>query len=101
PSNLRFVAKRILKYVPFLGWYMWLTGMIFVNRSNKTQAVRSLRSAGDRIRAGASMIAFPEGTRSRDGAILPFKKGPFMLALKSRAASDFPRCHRTSRSLQA
>lgn len=84
PANLRFVAKHSLLYVPFIGWYMWATGMIPVNRSDRTRAVASLRRAGDRIRAGANIIIFPEGTRSRDGKILPFKKGPFALALESR-----------------
>jgi 1-acyl-sn-glycerol-3-phosphate acyltransferase len=83
PVNIRFVAKQVLKYVPFLGWYMWLTGMIFVDRSNRTKALRSLALAGARIRGGANILAYPEGTRSRDGAILPFKKGPFVLALEA------------------
>ncbi len=84
PANLRFVGKHSLAYVPFIGWYMWVTGMPFVNRSSRPQAVASLRRAGERIRAGANILAFPEGTRSRDGKILPFKKGPFALALEAR-----------------
>jgi 1-acyl-sn-glycerol-3-phosphate acyltransferase len=84
PANLRFVAKHSLKQVPFIGWYMWFTGMIFVNRKNRTEAVRSLQLAGERIRAGANILAYPEGTRSPDGSILPFKKGPFVLALEAR-----------------
>ncbi|MBI3269392.1 MAG: 1-acyl-sn-glycerol-3-phosphate acyltransferase [Planctomycetes bacterium] len=83
PVNLRFVGKQGLKYVPFLGWYMSLTGMIFVNRSDRAQAVESLAAAAARVRAGASILAFAEGTRSRDGSILPFKKGPFVLALQA------------------
>jgi 1-acyl-sn-glycerol-3-phosphate acyltransferase len=84
PANLRFVAKHSLLYVPFLGWYMWITGMIFVNRSSRSRAVASLRRAGERIRRGANILVFPEGTRSRDGKILPFKKGPFALALEAK-----------------
>lgn len=84
PANLRFVAKHSLKYVPFLGWYMWLTGMIFVNRSNRTAAIRSLAQAGARIRQGASILVYPEGRRTRDGRLLPFKKGPFVLALEAK-----------------
>ena len=83
PVNLRFVAKHVLAKVPFLGWYMRMTGMIFVNRSDRTQAVASLKLAGERIRAGANILAFPEGTRSKDGRILPFKKGPFVVALEA------------------
>ena len=84
PQNIRFVAKRVLKSVPFLGWYMWATGMIFVDRSNREQAIKSLAAAGKLIRAGASILAFPEGTRSRDGRVSPFKKGPFVVALQAQ-----------------
>jgi 1-acyl-sn-glycerol-3-phosphate acyltransferase len=82
-TDLRFVAKEILRYVPFLGWYMWATGMIFVDRSQSAKAIRSIQRAGERIRAGASIIAFPEGTRSRDRRIHPFKKGIFRVALEA------------------
>lgn len=84
PVNLRFVAKHSLKWVPFIGWFIVFTGMILVNRSNRAEAVRSLAAAGKRIREGANIIAYPEGTRSADGTILPFKKGPFMLALEAK-----------------
>ncbi|HLL56185.1 MAG TPA: lysophospholipid acyltransferase family protein [Myxococcaceae bacterium] len=83
PANLRFVAKKVLQYVPVLGWYMMATGMIFVDRSNRAQAVGSLKRAAEKIRNGKSIIAYPEGTRSRDGRILPFKKGVFVLALEA------------------
>jgi len=84
PVNLRFVAKHSLSQVPFVGWYMRRTGMVFVDRSKRARAVESLRLAGERIRAGANILIFPEGTRSRDGKILPFKKGPFALALEAK-----------------
>lgn len=83
PVDLRFIAKHTLRKVPFLGWYMSWTGMVFVDRSNSTQAVGSLTAAAERLRGGISLLAYPEGTRSRDGRILPFKKGPFVLALQA------------------
>ena len=83
PVDLRFIAKHTLRKVPFLGWYMSWTGMVFVDRSNSTQAVGTLNAAADRVRGGISLLAYPEGTRSRDGSILPFKKGPFVLALQA------------------
>ena len=83
PVDLRFIAKHTLRKVPFLGWYMSWTGMVFVDRSNSTQAVNSLTAAAERLRGGISLLAYPEGTRSRDGRILPFKKGPFVLALQA------------------
>ncbi|MFP2905034.1 lysophospholipid acyltransferase family protein [Pyxidicoccus sp. 3LFB2] len=84
PVNLRFVAKHVLRYVPFLGQYMAMTGMIFINRSRRTEAVKSLALAGERIRQGANILAFPEGTRSKNGTLLPFKKGAFVLALEAQ-----------------
>ena len=78
------MAKHSLAYVPFVGWYMWLTRMIFVDRSNRKRAVSSLRRAGERIHEGANILVFPEGTRSRDRKIDTFKKGPFALALAAQ-----------------
>ena len=83
PVDLRFIAKHTLRKVPFLGWYMSWTGMVFVDRSNSTQAVGTLTAAVERVRGGISLLAYPEGTRSRDGRILPFKKGSFVLALQA------------------
>ncbi len=81
PQNIRFVAKDTLRHVPFLGWYMRATGMVFVDRANREMAIASLAAAGEHIRAGASILVYPEGTRSRDRRIQPFKKGPFVVAL--------------------
>ncbi|HYO59246.1 lysophospholipid acyltransferase family protein [Archangium sp.] len=83
PVNIRFLAKHVLKRIPFLGWYMAGTGMIFVNRSDRREALRSLKRAGERIRGGSNILVFPEGTRSKDGRILPFKKGSFVLAVEA------------------
>lgn len=83
PVPVRFVAKHTIASVPIFGWYLKLAGYIFVDRSNRIAAVRSLDHAAARIRAGTNIVAFPEGTRTRTGRILPFKKGPFMLAIKS------------------
>jgi 1-acyl-sn-glycerol-3-phosphate acyltransferase len=82
-ANLRFIAKKELAWVPFLGWYMLATGMIFVDRGKRASATRSLQRAGKKIRDGASIIAYPEGTRSRDGYVRPFKKGVFAVALEA------------------
>lgn len=85
PVNFRYVAKSQLKWVPILGWYLWLAGHVFVDRGNRKQAISSLDKAARRIRKGTSIVMYPEGTRS-DGRILPFKKGPFALALKAGVA---------------
>lgn len=83
PCHPVFVAKRELARVPFLGWVIWLAGFIFIDRSDRQAARRSLERAADRIRAGQGIVAFPEGTRGQDGALLPFKKGVFALAFKA------------------
>ncbi len=84
PVDLRFIAKNELKYVPVLGWYMQVAKFIFIDRGNRQRAVESMNKGAQQIRSGISIIAFPEGTRSADGRILPFKKGPFALALKAQ-----------------
>ena len=80
PCRPVFIAKKELAYIPFLGWLIWLAGFIFVDRSRQTRAVASLKLAARQIRNGQSIVAFPEGTRTRTGAILPFKRGVFALA---------------------
>jgi len=85
PVNLRFIAKEQLRWVPLVGWYLQLAGHILVDRSNRARAIASLdKAAVDIARRKISLIVFPEGTRSPDGHILPFKHGSFGLALKAR-----------------
>jgi 1-acyl-sn-glycerol-3-phosphate acyltransferase len=78
--SFRFIAKEELFRLPIFGWYMRLGGHIPVDRSNHQRAVASLAKAGDTVRAGTSIVVFPEGTRSRDGRVQPFKKGSFVIA---------------------
>ena len=86
PQNLYFTAKQQLKKLPFVGWYMSLTGMIFIDRSNKQKAASSINKAGELIKRGRNILIFPEGRRSMNGAIGSFQKGAFHLALKSNAS---------------
>lgn len=83
PCHPVFVAKRELAQVPFLGWVIWLAGFIFIDRRDQKAARRSLVRAAERIREGQSIVAFPEGTRSLDGHLLPFKMGAFALAFEA------------------
>lgn len=80
PSRPVFMVKKELAWVPFLGWVIWLAGFIFVDRGRNRRAVASLKQAAAQIRDGQSIAAFPEGTRTRTGAPLPFKRGVFALA---------------------
>jgi len=83
PSRPVFLVKKELAYVPVLGWIIWLAGFIFIDRSSRRSSLASLKNAARQIREGQSLAAFPEGTRSRDGRLLPFKKGAFALAMES------------------
>ncbi len=84
PGDCRFVAKKALKYVPFLGWYMWAAKFVFVDRTNHRKAIRSLEQAAAQIQSGTSIVVFPEGTRSDDCRVKQFKRGPFALAMKAK-----------------
>ena len=78
-----FIAKKELSKIPFLGWYMKLSGMIFIDRSDREKAMESMREAGKSIKQGRNIITFPEGTRSKNGKIGNFKKGSFIIAKES------------------
>ncbi len=84
PHNLHFVAKKQIKSVPFVGWYMMATGMIFVDRSDRSKAKASMQKAGSLIKSGKDVLMFPEGTRSRNGKVSSFKKGAFILAQSAK-----------------
>jgi 1-acyl-sn-glycerol-3-phosphate acyltransferase len=83
PVDWKFVAKRELLRVPFFGWALALADQIIVDRFDRESAVRSLSSGAERIRAGANVIVFPEGTRSPDAVLRNFKSGGFYLALEA------------------
>lgn len=84
PGRARFVAKEELRRIPLFGAAWETCGHIRVNRGDRAEAVRSLNEAGTRIRdERLNVILFPEGTRSPDGHLLPFKKGAFVLAIQT------------------
>jgi 1-acyl-sn-glycerol-3-phosphate acyltransferase len=85
PVPLRFIAKKQLGTIPLFGWAMRAGRFIFIDRQNPVAARRSIDEAARRIRSGQSVVMFPEGTRSRDGTLGPFKKGGFHLAISSGA----------------
>jgi len=83
PVQVRFMAKKELYKIPVFGWTLRALGHIRIDRYNSKQALASYNRAAERIRNGASVFIFPEGTRSPDARVLPFKKGGFVLAMKA------------------
>jgi 1-acyl-sn-glycerol-3-phosphate acyltransferase len=83
PTPVRFLAKKELKYIPIFGWGMAVANYVFIDRSRRARAFRSIDLAAARIAKGHAVVVFPEGTRSEDGTLGSFKKGGFVLALKS------------------
>ncbi len=81
--QFRWLAKAELFKIPIFGQGMRGCGYISIDRSNRESAFRSIREASEKIKNGVSLMIFPEGTRSMDGRLLPFKKGGFVLAVES------------------
>jgi 1-acyl-sn-glycerol-3-phosphate acyltransferase len=77
----KFVAKAELFKVPIFGPAMRSVGMIEIQRENRKAAFGAYDVAAERIRAGNSVVVFPEGTRGHAYPLRPFKKGPFVLAI--------------------
>ena len=84
--QLRWMAKRELLRVPFFGWALWASKHIVVKRSRSKAVVAAMDAAGEKLARGISVVVFPEGTRSTDGQLLPFKRGGFRLAEKAGVA---------------
>jgi 1-acyl-sn-glycerol-3-phosphate acyltransferase len=84
PANAAMMVKQSLMRIPVLGLAMRLGRCVPVERSGRFESAKqSLRAAGDVLRSGLSITIFPEGTRSETGQLLPFKKGPFFLAMQT------------------
>jgi len=82
--HFKWVAKTGLFRIPFLGWNMTLNQYIAIKRSRGRSRLMMMDKAVSAIREGNSVMIFPEGTRSRDGNLQPFKNGAFRLALETK-----------------
>ena len=84
PKRTVSIGKRDILYVPFFGLYYWLSGNILIDRSNKRKAFETMDIAANTIKnKNISVWIMPEGTRSKGRGLLPFKKGPFITAIKA------------------
>jgi 1-acyl-sn-glycerol-3-phosphate acyltransferase len=83
PRRIYWIAKKELFDIPIFGSSIRRGGYIPVDRSDGRKALKSMDNAATIIRQGKSVVMFPEGTRSRDGHLLPFKRGGFMLAVRA------------------
>jgi 1-acyl-sn-glycerol-3-phosphate acyltransferase len=83
PMPVLFIAKQELKGIPFLKHYVEAMGMVFINRSDRKDSMRSVEVVTERLRAGWSILAFPEGTRSADGRLLRFRGATFSAAIEA------------------
>lgn len=83
PRKFSFLAKKELLNVPILGWDLKAQGHIPVNRENPKTSVRELQRLEGELKNGRSLLFFPEGTRTLTGEIGAFKKGAFLLAVRT------------------
>lgn len=83
PWEMKWLGKEQLFRIPFLGWMMWLAGDIPVRRGTRESIVAAMNGCREKLGKRLSVMIFPEGTRSPDGALLPFKDGAFRLAIET------------------
>ena len=83
PGRTSILAKKEIWQIPILAKALDLAEIVPVERENRDAAIQSIHRAGQVMQHGINMTLFPEGTRSRDGRLLPFKKGPFHLAIET------------------
>jgi 1-acyl-sn-glycerol-3-phosphate acyltransferase len=82
PWEMKFLSKESIFKIPLLGWQMRVSRDIPIERGNRDSARRALEAMRDRLSRGSSVIVFPEGTRSPNGSIAPFREGAFRLAIE-------------------
>ena len=80
-----FIAKAELRKIPIFGIGAESAGVVFLARENRKAAFESYHGAAAEVQQGKNVVVFPEGTRGREYALRPFKKGPFVLAIAAKA----------------
>src|SRR5690625_1322835 len=83
PWEMKWLSKRTVFFVPVIGWSIGLAGDIPVERGDRESAKKAMAKCASYLKRGMPVMIFPEGTRSRDGNLLPFKDGAFRLAIEN------------------
>jgi len=83
PREMKWIGKEELFRVPWVGWMMRMAGDIAIRRGERDSGLEALGKARDHLARGVPVMVFAEGTRSRDGRLLPFKSGAFRLAIET------------------
>ena len=78
--KFKWMMKKELGRIPFVGWACYMAGCIFIDRSSRNSAIESIRKAESKLKDGMSVVIFPEGTRSYDGQMGKFKRGAFLIS---------------------
>ncbi|MBI1354767.1 MAG: 1-acylglycerol-3-phosphate O-acyltransferase [Acidobacteria bacterium] len=81
--RIAVILKQELRRIPLLGYVMELGSFIYVDRRSRTSRKHAMEKAVQTLRDGVSLLVFPEGTRSPDGNLLPFRPGPFAMAMEA------------------
>jgi len=85
PIEMKWLSKETFFKIPLVGWMMRMAGDVRVVRGDRTSGAAALRACHDRLQKKVSVMIFPEGTRTADGSLGPFKDGAFRLAIESGA----------------
>ena len=81
PVVFKWLMKKELRRIPIVGWACKAAGHIFIDRRHARSAAESIQAVEAELKDGVSTVIFPEGTRTSDGSIAPFKRGAFQIAL--------------------
>ena len=84
PLDTKWLGKAELFRLPLLGWMMRWAGDVPIDRADRRNGAKAMLQCARYLRQGCSVVFFPEGTRSRDGQVLPFNDGPFQLAIREK-----------------
>ena len=85
PTPIVFLAKASIRKIPFLGGANARAGTVFVERGNKESTLKAINQLVNTVKGGRSVVVYPEGTRSKKGELLQFKKGGFHLAVQAES----------------